>query len=210
MQRAVDVRSIRGSTLPRGRALRAGELKALFAACAEDSGPSGARDAALLALAYGCGLRRAEIAALDLSDYDPAQGTLRVRGKGNKQREVPATNGAADAINAWIQERGAEPGPLLLPITRGRRIVPHRLTAQTVYAVARKRAAEAGISAFSPHDLRRSFVSDLLSAGADLSAVQALAGHSNIGTTARYDRRGEVAKRKAAALLHVPFKVRRE
>ena len=83
--------------------------------------------------------------------------------------------------------------------------MPRRMTDQGVMKALRTRALKAGVARFSPHDLRRSFISDLLDAGADILAVQRLAGHASVSTTARYDRRGEVAKRKAAGPLHVPF-----
>src|SRR5439155_15162632 len=106
--RAVDLATVRGSTLPRGRALTAGELRALFAAVAEDARPATrTRDAALLAGLYGAGVRRAEAVALDVADYDPETGALTIRrGKGNKARMMYATNGAREALAAWLRVRG--------------------------------------------------------------------------------------------------------
>jgi integrase len=116
-----------------------------------------------------------------------------------------ATNGSADALGDWIRVRGGDPGPLFCRVNKGGRITMRRMTDQAVLHILHRRATEAGVSPFSPHDLRRSFISDLLDAGADISTAQQLAGHSNVQTTARYDRRGEATKRKAAELLHVPY-----
>jgi len=80
------------------------------------------------------------------------------------------------------------------------------MTAQAIYLAMLKRAQGARTSEFSPHDLRRTFVSDLLDAGADLATVQKLAGHSSSDTTRRYDRRGEETKRRAVDLLPVPYR----
>ncbi|MEK6208567.1 MAG: site-specific integrase [Chloroflexota bacterium] len=77
-------------------------------------------------------------------------------------------------------------------------MVKHRLTDQAIYGVMRRRAADAGVARFSPHDCRRTFVGDLLDSGVDLVTVKGMAGHASVQTTARYDRRGEAAKRKAS------------
>lgn len=202
---ARDVAAARGKTLPRGRALSTGELRALAGTC-DTTTPIGARDAALLAALYTCGLRRSEAVALDMGDYHAESGRLTIRhGKGDKAREVYITNGAKRAMGTWLHHRGTAPGPLFPPIAKGNRIQDRRMTAQGIYDVLLRRAEAADVAAFTPHDLRRTMISDLLDAGADIVAVQRLAGHSNVATTARYDRRGEAAKMKAAGLLHFPF-----
>jgi len=203
--RAADVESISGSTLPRGRALTSGEIAALLESCFNDPTPAGIRDGAMLALLRAGGLRRAEVCTVDLSDYNAAAGTLIIHGKRNKDRELPIGNGTAEALNDWLAIRGDEPGPIFTPINKGGRVIIQRMYPDAVFAMLRKRAQQAGVKDLSPHDFRRTFVSDLLDAGADISTVQRLAGHANVTTTARYDRRGEGAKRKAIELLHVPY-----
>ena len=203
--RAADVPTIKAQTLPRGRALASGEISALMNTCGRDASPAGIRDAALIAVLYGAGLRRSESVGLDLADYNVETGELAIRGaKGRKDRLGYATNGSADALKDWLVARGGDPGPLFCNINKSGRITIHRLTDQAVLHVLKKRAVQASVASFSPHDLRRSFISDLLDADADISTAQ-LAGHSNVQTTARYDRRGEATKRKAAELLHVPY-----
>lgn len=206
-RRAIDVEPVRGERLPAGRELTGGELRALFELCAVAPAPAGARDAAMIAVLYAGGLRRSEAVALELADVDPATGEVRVqRGKGGKSRIVYLTTGGRAALKAWIAARGPEPGPLLCPVNKSGKVVVRRMTPQAAYCALRRRAAQAGATSFSPHDLRRSFVSHLLDAGADISTVQRLAGHASVTTTQRYDRRGEAAKRNAAELLHVPFR----
>ena len=204
-QKAIDIGAVSGERLPAGRSLAVGELVSLMEACSKDNGPLGARDSAIVALLYGCGLRRAELATLDLADYDVPAGTLKVRGKRNKQRLVPVVGGAQAALEDWLLRRGKAEGPLFVSSRRGGHLQSERLTTHAVYKLLLLRAKQASVVHFSPHDFRRTFVGDLLDRGADISTVQKLAGHANVTTTARYDRRGEATKRKAAEMLHVPY-----
>ena len=208
-QRAISVKSVRGERLPAGRSLAAGEVRALFVACAADERPAGVRDAAIVAILYGAGLRRAELVQLEAADYTAATGGVRVRtGKGNKERLAYVSGMGCAAVEAWLRIRGGDAGPLFTPIHRGGRVQMRALREQSVYDMLARRALQAGVPPFSPHDLRRTFAGDLLDAGADISTVQKLMGHSNVTTTQRYDRRGEETKRRAAGLLHIPYSAR--
>lgn len=202
--RAVDLRNVKGDKPDQaaGRALSLGELMALVASC-NDGTPAGVRDAAILAAAYSCGLRRAELVRLDIGDYK--DGTLTVHGKRNKTRTVPIANGAMAALQAWLDIRGDEPGAMFWHIRKGGALVNRRMTTQAIYVIMARRAKAANVKEFSPHDMRRTFAGDLLDAGADISTVQKLMGHANVATTTGYDRRGERAKRDAAKRLHFPY-----
>ncbi len=100
--------------------------------------------------------------------------------------------------------------PLFVPILKSRNptgghMMPRRLTDESVLHILTQRAKAAGLKKTSPHDFRRNFISDLLEAGADIATVQKMAGHANVTTTARYDRRDEKTRKKAAHLLYVPI-----
>jgi integrase len=204
--RATDLGTIRAERLPRGRLVSDGEVTALLRVCSKDLTPAGARDAAIIALLRGSGLRRAEAASLDLADYEPESGAVTIRsGKGRKDRIVYAPGGVRLALADWLAVRGDTPGPLFYGVVKGGALVPRRLAGQAMAVICASRAAEAGIQPFTPHDLRRTFISGLLDAGADMAVVQRLAGHEDPATTSRYDRRGEAAKQRAIELVHVPY-----
>ncbi|MBM3956791.1 MAG: tyrosine-type recombinase/integrase, partial [Gemmatimonadetes bacterium] len=204
LERIRSVKAVRGEKLLAGRALTREEVSALLRVCVRRDGAGGARDAALIALMSAGGLRRAEVVALDRADYDPEAGELVVRGKGNKERLLYVTGGAARALTDWLEHRGDEEGALFQPVSKGGRVLRRRMTDQAVYGALLRRGRQAKVRRFSPHDLRRTFVSNLLDAGADVVTVQQLAGHANVQTTARYDRRGEEAKRRAVELVDTP------
>ena len=122
---------------------------------------------------------------------------------------MPVAGGAKEALADWMAVRSTGDGPLFTRYRKGGKRLEAGLTTQAIYHICKEREKRTGISAFSPHDFRRTFVGDLLDHGADIVTVQKLAGHANVATTARYDRKGERAKRKAAELLHVPYQKKR-
>lgn len=195
-----------GDTAP-GRHVNDGEISALVNACARDKNvAAGTRDAAIIGLmASIAGLRRTEVISLQLDNYDQANRELTVLGKGKKKRKAYLQNGAAEALADWLHLRGQDPGPLFCPVNKSGAITVTGMTSQAVYNMLKKRADQAGINDFSPHDLRRTFISNLLDAGVDVVTVSKLVGHSDPNTTKRYDRRGAEQKRQAVGKLHFPW-----
>jgi integrase len=190
-----DVSGVRVETQPAGRFLPPAD----FAALLEAAGP---RDAAILALGYGAGLRRAEIVDLRLEDVELATGRLTVRGKGGKTRVCFVPPAALPLLVTWSRVRLPGAGPFLTVCRRGR-AVAGGLSPSAVLDALRRLGRRSGVAEFTAHDLRRSFVSDMLDAGADLATVQKLVGHSDPRTTSAYDRRGDRAKQ--AGIARHPF-----
>ena len=208
--RAAAVKRVEGSDdddAAAGRALTDGEFAALMRVCRADPTPAGPRDAAIIALGEKGGLRRGEIAGLTLDAYDGKAVIVR-KGKRNKKRTVPVVVGLDAAIDEWVSKRGSHPGPLFQPVDKAGAIEPGNISPAAIGRICDKRAAEAGVNAFTPHDLRRTFAGDLLDAGADISTVQRLMGHSDPRTTTSYDRRGERAKVAAVGRLHMAWERR--
>jgi site-specific recombinase XerD len=200
-QKAVDFPNIHAEPSARGRSLAGGEIQALLATCSSDN-PLDVRDAAILALLRGTGMRRSELVKLELKDFNASSGEFSVRkSKRGKSRSVYLPVGAIPFIEKWLSFRGDEPGALFCRIRRGGHLGRGHLHPDAIWRIAQSRAAMAGLESFSPHDFRRTFCSDLLDAGVDIVTVQKLAGHSSPVTTAKYDRRGEETKRRAVQRL---------
>lgn len=208
-QRAVAVRSVRGETVMAGRELASGEMVALVDACRRDAGPAGVRDAAILGLLATCGLRRGEVAALELRDLTHEGDAVRVlvrAGKGHKDRTAFVTGGARKALLDWLAARGESEGPLFAPVRKGGKVVSgHGMTAQALYLMLQKRAGEARVAAFSPHDFRRTMIGNMLGSQVDVVTIAKIVGHASPSTTARYDRRAEGVKRAASEQMYFPY-----
>jgi integrase/recombinase XerD len=149
--------------------------------------PAGLRDRAIVELLYGAGLRISELTGLDVDDLDPDAGSVRVLGKGGKEREVPFGRIAGEAVDAYLTRgRPALAGPrsraaLFLNARGG------RLTRQSCSRLLEVHARAAGIRRrVTPHDLRHSFATHLLEGGADVRVVQELLGHASVATTQIY------------------------
>ena len=158
----------------------------------------GLRDRAMLEVLYACGLRVSELVALQLASVNPRQGVVRVIGKGNKERIVPAGEAALHWLQRYLLEARAQlipaGGNILFPSRLGR-----TMTRQTFWHAIKRYARVAAIQKdISPHTLRHAFATHLVDNGADLRAVQMMLGHSDLSTTQIYTH---VAQQRLQSLL---------
>ena len=215
LARINDVKGAKGSRDQAGRAIEAWELAAIMRTIASDRDEghkvsAAIRDAAIIAIAAKTGARRDELAGIMRSELecnaDCTECTIKVIGKGNKQRTLFVDNGAMTALCAWlaITKGLTTTDPLFAVISQIGVIGKRRLSNVAMHKMLTRRAEAAGVKGVSWHDFRRTFAGVLLDLGEDISTVAQLMGHSNVATTQRYDRRPQEARRKAARKISVP------
>ena len=197
-----SVKATAGTRLSQGRNLRRTLIRELMDVCAADPRPQGLRDAAVIGVLYGSGMRKSESVNLDLAQVNFAERSLRVTGKGNKELLKYAPAWAFAKLQAWLEFRreqlkeGEQDDSFLFNrIRRGSHITRERITKHAIYYIARQRGEQVGVK-IMPHDFRRSFITRVIEEH-DLSIAQKLAHHTNIQTTASYDVRDDNERRRA-------------
>ena len=191
-----------GTRLGQGRNLRRTLIREMMEVCAADPRPQGLRDAAVIGILYGSGMRKSESVNLDLAQINVEKRSLRVIGKGNKELIKYAPQWAFAKLQAWLafrreqlKEGEQDDSFLFNRIRRGSHITRERITKHAIYYIARQRGEQVGVK-IMPHDFRRSFITRVIEEH-DLSIAQKLAHHTNIQTTASYDVRDDNERRRA-------------
>lgn len=200
LARIRSVKRVSGDIQRKGRALDRQEIRALIQAAKQH--PQHVRryrDTAIVLTLCGTGLRAGELVKLERRDYD--NGILTVRqGKGRKYREIHV----ADAVDkaAWLKVSANEAeNALFSRIQRNGKTATQPLTTTGLTGILAELQQMSGMARFTPHDMRRTFITRLLEQGVDINTVRQLAGHSDISTTTRYDCRGEEMKISASKCI---------
>jgi integrase/recombinase XerC len=178
-------------------------MDSLATRASEEETPISLRDVAMVELLYATGARVAELCGLDVSDIDYGRQTIRVLGKGNKERSIPLGNPAMKALNVWLKEgrdsiKNSLSGNAVFLGARGKRI--DQRTVRTVVYNALQ--AIEGIERMGPHALRHSAATHLLEGGADLRTVQEILGHASLATTQIYTHVSTERLQKAFKQAH--------
>jgi site-specific recombinase XerD len=197
--RIKDISSIKCNSDTAGKALNALDLNRVINYHATDI--KNIRDSAVLAIGYGAGLRAFEIAQIDIKDITGNK--IVINGKGQIIRACYLPEFSLKILNKWLRIRGNKSGAVFCSLTKNHTILDTGISPRTIGDIIDKRCENLRFERFTPHDLRRSFATNLLSSGVDVFTVQKLMRHANINTTLIYDRRGEETKKAAIEML--PF-----
>lgn len=199
LARIRSVKRVNGDIQRKGRALDRQEIRALIQAAKQHPQPvRRCRDVAIVLTLCGTGLRAGELVRLERRDYDNGLLTIR-QGKGRKYREIHVVDAVDKAIRAWLKVGADEADSALFSrIQRNGRVASQPLTKTGLTGILVELQHTSGIARFTPHDMRRTFITRLLEQGVDINTVRQLAGHSDISTTTRYDCRGESMKISAS------------
>jgi len=178
-------------------------MDAMAARVGEEDGPISKRDAAMLEILYASGARVSELCGLDLEDIDYARQTIRVLGKGNKERTIPIGNPAMRALESWLKDgretlAGTKSEHAVFLGARGKRIDQRTVRTMVYHALA----ALEGVEKMGPHALRHSAATHLLEGGADLRTVQEILGHASLATTQIYTHVSTERLQKAFKQAH--------
>ena len=178
-------------------------MDAMAARVGEEDAPISKRDAAMFEILYASGARVSELCGLDLEDIDYARQTIRVLGKGNKERTIPIGNPAMRALETWLKNgrdslAGAKSERAVFLGARGKRIDQRTVRTMVYHALA----ALEGVEKMGPHALRHSAATHLLEGGADLRTVQEILGHASLATTQIYTHVSTERLQKAFKQAH--------
>ncbi len=190
-----DVGRVKGVRVTKGRMLLPEEVQELHAAC-DASKAKGVRDWAIFVVFWAGGFRRTEVSRMNIESIDRNGPSITVIGKRNKERTVPISSEALKAIDAWLDVRGREPGPLFTPMTKDGNVTMDRISPQTLYMFMDRLWRRLEMEKFSPHDFRRTFISEMIDQSGDIASVAKMVGHDDINTTKIYDLRDQKAQRK--------------
>lgn len=191
MLRINSVKSLKGNAVRTGRRLSTAEVAKLLASSQTIPCPAvRSRDRAILLVGIGAGLRCSEICSLNLGDIDFKNGILTVKeGKGRKHRQIYLAADILQALDEWKKYRNSSSDALFSKIIKGGKVTGSRLSSSGLDYMLASLQVLSGVEKFTPHDLRRTFITQLLEKGVDINTVRQLAGHSDVSTTTRYDKR---------------------
>ncbi len=200
-----SIKGARGSRVIKGRALNAIESSRLISGCENERTIKGIRDAAIFALGVGAGLRRNELATICRSKINFQDHSIRLIGKGNKERIVYLGDAVWLRLEQWLKVRSNNGvDEVFCTVLKGNHLDETRkMSVSAIFKVITDRASEFGVPELGVHDLRRTFATRLFAMGTDINIVKEAMGHASVSTTQRYDMRGVEAVAKATKQLGI-------